>query len=122
MKWLITSDIHIDDYPQFNPETSYRLNQFITLAHRYVEIAKKDGIKVLFMAGDIINKPRPRPKEIHVLDQFLSILSSYFDKIYYVLGQHDVDTKNPLMKLEDSIINIYTKHYNLETVPGRLVT
>ena len=55
-KLLITGDIHIHDYKDYNLENDFRLNQFLSLANRYVEIANEYSCDYLVIAGDLIHK------------------------------------------------------------------
>jgi len=107
---LITSDIHIHDYPHHNlfDEPKFRLNQFIRLAHRLVEIAKSESCDYIVLGGDIVHRPIVPPETAHTVSQFFEILQAYFakDNILFIFGQHDLATKNQIQHLKDSIIPV----------------
>lgn len=125
MKILITSDIHIYDYPQYNKD-GFRLKQFEKLAHRLNEIADQHNCEMLILAGDIIHKPVLRPYVVYAANQFMSILGARFgDKIRFILGQHDLDTKSTSHYNTDSIIPVISNygiymHNNSELIDGVL--
>lgn len=104
-KVLVISDIHVNDYPRFNYTKGFRLNQFTLLANRLVEIAVEHDCKTLFIAGDIIDKAVSRAKVVSKVNEFLTILDNHFDSVYYILGQHDLDSKDNNHTTEDSVIN-----------------
>lgn len=125
MKVLITSDIHIYDYPQYNQD-GFRLTQFERLAHRINEIAEEQGCEMLIIAGDIIHKPVLRPYIVYAANQFMSILGGKFgENIRFILGQHDLDTKSTTHYNTDSIVPIISRygkymHNNSELIGGVL--
>lgn len=41
MKLLLTADWHINDYPNYNREPFARLNAFLLLADRCIEVAQQ---------------------------------------------------------------------------------
>lgn len=98
MEILIISDVHINDYPNYEFYRFQRLNWYIDYANRIVEIAKDRRIKVLFIAGDFYDKPVNDPTVLNVARKVIEIFDSYFSKIYYILGQHDLKTKNYWIK------------------------
>jgi len=93
-KWIISADWHISDYPDYNFKEGARLEQFITLAHRLVELGKNYGSETLVIAGDLVDAPTMQPHVLHVVQDVLTILKSGFTHIYYILGQHDLETKS----------------------------
>jgi energy-coupling factor transporter ATP-binding protein EcfA2 len=105
--WLITADIHIDDYTQFNYEYRSRLNQFLKLADRYIELATIHNCDTIVLAGDTINRPTNRPYVWNVIDKFINKLKQNFCSIYYILGQHSVDSKSNNINKEDTVLTIY---------------
>jgi len=107
MRYLITADIHLNDYSRYNITPRFRLNQFIKLAHRYVELAKENDCKELILLGDTVDKPTNRPYIVNTLYNFIGILTSYFDNIYFILGQHDLDSKTNDVNTEDTILSIF---------------
>ena len=112
MKYLITSDLHIDDYFRYNIPENNRFDQFIILADLLIEKAKSNNISNLIIAGDIINKPTNLPYINHKLDDVFLKLTAYFQNIYYILGQHDLSTKSIESNFEDSDINRLTKMFS----------
>lgn len=109
---IITADIHIYDYPQYNFTKDFRLNQFIKLAYRFIDIGKENNSKIICLLGDTIHKPIISPKVAHVASEFFEILSSYYSTIYYILGQHCTDSKSKNFLENDSIVPILGKHTN----------
>lgn len=125
MKVLITADIHIDDYSSYNYTDKFRLNQYIKLADRLVEIGKQYNCREIWILGDLINKPTSRAYVLHIARQFLKILSSDFEKIRIILGNHDLDSKSqnldkinsqvtlfdiPNMEYMDKVIRVIDNH------------
>ena len=108
-KFMITSDVHIDDYDRFNIEPNFRMNQFRKLALRYVELGKENGTKTIILAGDIINKPVNPPTVSHLVADFFKILASHFEYIGFILGQHDLFSRKTL-RGDDSMINLYNRY------------
>lgn len=106
MRILLTADWHINDYKNFNPHVGFRLQQFIKLAHDTVEIGKKNNCPILVIAGDLIDVAVLKPSIQHVLKRVIDILKSGFDKVYYILGQHDLDTKGSIT-VEDTLLSLY---------------
>lgn len=106
MRFLITADWHINNYKNYNSSVGFRLGQFIKLAYQTVEIGKKQGCPILVIAGDFIDIPILSPKIQHVVKGCIDILKGGFDKIYYILGQHDLDTKGTINK-DDTILSLY---------------
>lgn len=106
MRILLTADWHINDYKNFNPSVKFRLHQFIKLAYHTVEIGKEQNCRTLVIAGDLIDIPVLRPGIQHVVKKVIDILKGGFDTIYYILGQHDLDTKGDITS-EDTILSLY---------------
>lgn len=98
MKILVISDVHINDYPNYEFYRYQRLNWYIDYANRIVEIAKSRNINTLFIAGDFYDKPVNDPTILNVARKVIDTFDSYFDKVYYILGQHDLKTKNYWIK------------------------
>ena len=93
MKILVISDVHINDYPNYEFYRYQRLNWYIDYANRIVEIAKSRNVNTLFIAGDFYDKPVNDPTILNVARKVIDTFDSYFDKVYYILGQHDLKTK-----------------------------
>jgi len=102
--WLITADLHIDDYSQCNYENRSRLNQFLTLADRYVELANENNCDTLVLCGDTVNRPTNRPYVLNVVQRVLQKLSDNFTDVYYIFGQHDLDSKTNDVSRDDSLL------------------
>lgn len=94
MKAIVISDVHLHDFRSYNlfGDSRFRLNQYIKLAHRISDIAIKNGVKVLFIAGDFLHVASPRPYIVNVAREFLRIVTEQLD-VYVIAGQHDLDTR-----------------------------
>ena len=101
MKYLITGDIHIDKYNRYNVTENSRFNQFRVLPDLYVNVAKKYGIKTIFLAGDILNKPINPPQVNLLVREFFDKLCDYFDRIYITIGNHDANSPVPTPDVTD---------------------
>lgn len=108
---LIVGDPHIDDYPRNNAYHKSRFLQFPILANLIVDSGRLNNCKELILAGDILNKPVNRPYVSHMLDEFFSILSAGFESVYFIIGQHDTDSKSIIQKLEDTEMTRIPKMY-----------
>ena len=94
MKIIITSDVHLDKYKKYNIYPNYRDNQFLKFADRLIEEAQIQNTKILCILGDLLDKPVNPPEVIQLFNEFINKLTSYFDKVYYILGNHDCNKKN----------------------------
>lgn len=117
----IIGDIHLNTYKSYSFYNGFRDEQFIRAANRVVQISKENNSKILFIAGDLIDSPIIKPRAQHLLEKFLKILANYYDKIYYILGQHDVNSKVKDWDYEDTIINLFNdfkvmEYVNKETI------
>ena len=93
MNVLIISDIHIGDYPDYEYRRFQRLDNYPLYAKRICQIAKENGVQYLFILGDTTDQPTNRPYIQRRLKQVFSIFSNYFKKVFYILGQHDLDSR-----------------------------
>lgn len=109
---LLSSDWHIDDYSRYNLIPGFRLEQFVKLAHRTVEIGKENNCRSLTLAGDLLNRSVNFPEVLHVLVEVLDILSKGFEDIYYVLGNHDISSKSNNHSKLNSVITAFTAKYS----------
>lgn len=111
-KCVIVGDLHIHDYTDYNLEgLNWRLNQFIKLSTRIIEIAKDKGCSIVIYAGDLIHRPILTSKTAHVVDTFFKMQYESGLKIYYILGQHDLQTKSNNQNYNDSIVPVLLNHY-----------
>ena len=93
MNVLFISDIHIGDYPDYEYRRFQRLDNYPLYAKRICQIAKENGVQYLFILGDTTDQPTNRPYIQRRLKQVFSIFSEYFKKVFYILGQHDLDSR-----------------------------
>lgn len=107
MKVLITADIHIDDYADYNYTYRSRLKQFDKLALRLVEIGKAYKCDEHWILGDIINRPNSRKYIEHAVKRFLKVQSDNFTTVRYILGQHDRESKAQQFDIEDTLITMF---------------
>lgn len=106
MRILLTADWHINNYSRFNSSVDFRLNQFVKLAYDIADMVQREKIDLLVIAGDFIDIPIMAPKIQHVAKKCLDILKKASPKVYYIFGQHDLDTKGTI-RPEDSIISLF---------------
>jgi len=107
MKVLITADIHINDYSNYNYEYRSRFNQFLLLAHRLVEIGKEENCQELWILGDLIDIPVSKGYILHRANDFIKIVCKGFKTVRYILGNHDVSSKSQTLEAEDAQITIF---------------
>lgn len=85
MKFLHISDLHIGK----------RLNEFSMIEdQRYIlkeilEIAKREQVDGILIAGDIYDKPIPSAEAVKVFDLFLTKLADQKIKVFAISGNHD---------------------------------
>jgi DNA repair exonuclease SbcCD nuclease subunit len=72
MKYLITGDVHIDDYVKYNLSPKQRLLQFPKLAKLYVELGKVHKCDRIILAGDTLNKATNRPYVENIVREFIT--------------------------------------------------
>ena len=110
-KIIITADIHLACYTQYNlfGDPKFRDKQFIRFANRLIEVAKENESKILIIAGDIIERPLISSEEQHLLFDFIDVLSKYFDDIYYINGNHDLAHRQDCVEYIDSVVNIFDR-------------
>lgn len=116
MKVIITADIHIACYTQYNlfGDPKFRDKQFIRFAERLIEEGKINDTKTLIIAGDIVERPLLSSEEVHLLYDFIEKISSYFDHIYYINGNHDISHRQDDVKYVDSTVNIFDRFGKME--------
>lgn len=85
MKFMHLSDLHIGK----------RVNEFSMLEdQKYIlaqilELAKKEQVDGVFLAGDLYDKPVPPAEAVRVLDGFLTRLAEMEVPVFAVSGNHD---------------------------------
>ncbi len=123
-KFLLTSDIHIHDFTTNTfGDPDFRLNQFIQLAHRLVEIGKDNNIDTIVLAGDIIHVPSISPKVARTTREFIRILKDSFKEVFYTLGNHDISSKSQEdNKFQQSILPILAEFNNVKYMNGEILT
>lgn len=102
---LIVSDIHIHDYPSYNKVKDFRLHQNRVLAELIINSAKKNDCDTLFILGDITERSIYRPLILTEVKLFLDKLMNYFKVGYFILGQHDLDSKDDNHGFHDSYLS-----------------
>lgn len=102
-RFLNTADIHIHEFVRNNKD-NFRLEQFIGLAHRMVEIGKQTDTKALLIDGDFVEYAVHNPLVAHYTSQFLQIICDGFEYVGYVLGNHDINSKQDNEHFENSVI------------------
>lgn len=114
-KVLLTGDIHIFDYPSHRlmDDSRFRLNQFPKLAMRLVDIGRKQGCTDIIIAGDIMHHSIFEPHIGHIAKTFFRTISEGFENVYYILGQHDINTRAQEKDYEDSLVGIIADFNNV---------
>lgn len=107
MKVLISADIHIGDYRDYNYSYRSRLNQFNKLATRLVELGHRYKCEEHWILGDLIDKPNSRKYIEHVARRFLKVQSESFSKVRFILGQHDKDSKSQDFNQDDTLLTMF---------------
>ncbi len=124
MKILFTADVHINDYHPYNLEPGFRLQQFVRLADRMVQVIREHGVERVIIAGDLIHVPVIRPHIQHVVWQFVKKLAAEC-QVDIIVGNHDADSKNA--KMEDGVTlitllndlnNVRVLNHHIETIDG----
>lgn len=119
MKMILTADVHIHDYPQFNTD-GFRLNQYIRFARRLVKIGQSEESTTLVIAGDLADEARHTPKVSHAISEFISILKTHYTNILFILGQHDISSKEDGGHYENSIVPLLA--VGCDYVDGQILT
>lgn len=94
MKVLITADLHVGDYNEYNPTPYFRLKQFLKLSDFIVEQAKLNNASELWIAGDLLQVSRPTPMVMNTLKTFLSNITKSGIIVRAILGNHDVTVRS----------------------------
>lgn len=111
-KWLITGDVHIHNYKQYNNVTD-RLQQYETLFKWIAEYSQLKSIQHFIIAGDLFMVPSPPPIVVNMAKRCLSLVLAINPQltIHLIPGNHDLDMK----KLVSDSINQMTD-YSLLTL------
>ncbi len=124
MKILFTADVHINDYHPYNLEPGFRLQQFVRLADRMVQVIREHGVERVIIAGDLIHVPVIRPHIQHVVWKFVKKLAAEC-QVDIIVGNHDADSKNAKMEdgvtlitLLDDLHNVRVLNHHIETIDG----
>ena len=81
------SDLHLG-YSQFGLEE--REEDVYATFNEAIDIAIKEGVKLIILSGDIFHTPRPNGKAIITLANALKKLKEQLIPVAYVLGEHDI--------------------------------
>lgn len=85
MKFLHTGDLHIGKTVH---EFSMLEEQRHILA-QILEIAKREAVDAVVIAGDIYDRPIPSTDAVNLLDDFLTQLTGSGIKVFLISGNHD---------------------------------
>ncbi|QPB08486.1 coil containing protein [Vibrio phage Va2] len=130
MRILTSADLHIHDYPKYNlTGPGFRMDQFIQLAHRFVQIYKQFNCEKIVIAGDSIQTAVIRPEIQHTLVKFYQILSDGVAEnggdVDVTIGNHDKDSRALDTKREESLVSLLDliprvniKHKVVEDIDG----
>lgn len=110
-QYIITSDIHIGNYTNYNFRQDFRKNQFIDLARRFVREGIEKNIDTIIILGDFLVVPNPSQYELNILYEFLNILKGQFKSIKYILGQHDLAVRNNIDSETNTVIRLFGLEY-----------
>lgn len=106
MKVLITADIHLGDYSDYNYSAKSRLKQFDSLSKRLVELGKENNCDECWILGDFLRVPNSKSRIQHRLKEFVKELCKNFTNVRYILGQHDLDAKSNSIDIDDTVVSI----------------
>ncbi|HEG8091797.1 TPA: AAA family ATPase [Campylobacter jejuni] len=93
-KWLITGDVHIHNYKQYNNVTD-RLQQYETLFRWIAEYSQLNSINHFIIAGDLFMVPSPPPVVVNMAKRCLNLVLDINPQltIHLIPGNHDLDMK-----------------------------
>ena len=89
MKFLHLGDLHIG---KSLGEFSLIEDQRIIL-HQILDIAKKEAIDAVLIAGDVYDKSIPSEEAVNLFDSFISGLAELKVKTFVISGNHDSDER-----------------------------
>lgn len=120
MKFVIIADYHIGDFVRYNISPRYRLNEKKKLADHIVELVKGkvDGV---ILAGDQLDKPTNRP---YILETFSYCMNKLREigEVYYILGQHDMDSKSSNHSHQDSAVTAFYRDRGFHYMDKKILT
>lgn len=93
-KVIIIGDVHIGDYPNYESHRYERLEWYDHYADIICKKARDEKVDYLFIAGDFLDRPVDPPEVMNVAKSVVEKFTETFKQIYYILGQHDLKTKN----------------------------
>lgn len=112
-KILITSDVHVHNYSHYNVkevEPSFRMYQFIKLAHWINERVAEEDVEEIWICGDLFVVPNPNPVVINIAKRFFEIISAHVSKVRFISGNHDYSTKkNVTNKRDYNLMDLLSK-------------
>jgi len=106
MNVLITADIHLGIYSDFNYKNNSRLDQFEKLADRLIELGKENNCEECWILGDFLRVPNCGSRVEHRLKLFIKSLCLNFKEVKYILGQHDLNAKSNNYDIYDTIVSV----------------
>lgn len=121
MEIIHIADLHCHNYKTHN-KGNYRLLQFLKLAGFIVEVAQENGVKEVWISGDLVFTPSPKPIVMYYLKKFFKILVDGGLIIRFTPGNHDLTQKsltdnfslNNLLHLLDNRVNCF--YYDNEVI------
>ena len=93
-KVIIIGDVHIGDYPNYESHRYERLEWYNHYADIICQKARDEKVDYLFIAGDFLDRPVDPPEVMNIARSVVEKFTETFKQIYYILGQHDLKTKN----------------------------
>jgi ABC-type lipoprotein export system ATPase subunit len=104
-KKLIFSDVHIYNYSNYNLSNKFRLYQNRKVAELLARSGVENGCDGFIIAGDLIEKPTLVSRILSETKKFMEYLCKVFPgNNYFIVGQHDLDTKDNNQSEEDSVL------------------
>jgi DNA repair ATPase RecN/predicted phosphodiesterase len=88
-KLLIISDIHINDYKDYNFIKHQRLDNYKVYIQEILRIAKENKCEYLAIAGDTNDAPTLQSYIYKYVKELLYEFSRAFKDVFVILGQHD---------------------------------
>lgn len=92
---LIFSDLHINDYANYNSYRESRLLQTRILSDLLLEAGRENSCDRFIIAGDVTEVPVMKTTVLNEIKFLFNKLCSFFNKDNYIIyGQHDLSTKD----------------------------